>query len=219
MKEEIDLDALLKAVPVIEKDESTKWKIFETAIYMFAEEGLERSSLRIMAKKVGVKHAAIYAHFTCKDDILVHIYKFYIYYYEKVLPNIDELLKGAEKEDVYDLLKKTDVRFEAGIEDLMSRILIILSRERRTDKRCECIITEYFYGRIEKTFKPLLSKLVDIGRIEPINIEAFIALYYNFAYGMSLRNYSEEPGNCSWEKCIKMLYSLIKPIENKNISK
>lgn len=117
---------------MFEKNNSTKWIIFETAIVMFSEMGYAKVSMRDIGKKVGVSAASIYNHFKSKDEILTSIYDFYEYHMKKILPDINKLLKDAETEEIHALLKMTDPRFEYEIQVLIYRIMVILNMERNT---------------------------------------------------------------------------------------
>lgn len=199
---------------MIENNNSTKWKIFITAVRMFSDFGYEKTSMRDIAKEVGIKPASLYNHFESKDDILMHIYEFYGYNMQKIMPDMDKILKDAETEDIYSVLKQTDIHFDPDAQNLMDRIVVILGTERRTDKRSEELIQKHQYESVKNTFYQLLNKLIDLGRIEPIDIETFVFLYYNFAHGASLRGCSNNPvGLKEWESCLDMIYSLIIPKE------
>jgi len=48
----------------------TKKKIFDTALTLFAEQGYKATTMRQIAKKVGIQQSAIYNHFKNKEAIL-----------------------------------------------------------------------------------------------------------------------------------------------------
>jgi len=195
-------------------DGSTKWRIFVTAIELFSDNGYNKVSMRDIADAVGIKPGSIYSHFESKDDILVNIYEFYEYHATIILPDINSLLLDAETMDVRQLLKKTDIHFLPEAQHLMDRIMIILAMERRGDPRSEELIMKCQYDHIEKTFRPLLNKLMELKRIEKIDVDAFIDLYFNFSHGAALRGYSRQPvSSKEWLSCLSMVYSLVKQID------
>ncbi len=49
---------------------NTKQKILDVALNLFAEKGFAESSIRHIAREVGIRESAIYNHFKSKDDIL-----------------------------------------------------------------------------------------------------------------------------------------------------
>jgi len=48
----------------------TKKKIFDTALTLFAEQGYKSTTMRQIAKEIGIQQSAIYNHFKNKEDIL-----------------------------------------------------------------------------------------------------------------------------------------------------
>jgi hypothetical protein len=54
--------------------------------------------------------------------------------------------------------------------------------------------------------------MLELGRIEPLDIEAFLTLLINFCYSAALRNYTNHPVTREeWYSGVGLLYSLIKP--------
>jgi AcrR family transcriptional regulator len=54
---------------------STKDKIMETSLRLFAERGYEGTTMSEIAKGVKIKKASIYAHFASKEELFYLIYK------------------------------------------------------------------------------------------------------------------------------------------------
>lgn len=54
----------------MEEFKGTKKKIFDTALLLFAEQGYKATTMRQIAKSVGIQQSAIYNHFKNKEDIL-----------------------------------------------------------------------------------------------------------------------------------------------------
>jgi TetR/AcrR family transcriptional regulator, cholesterol catabolism regulator len=52
------------------KGETTKHRILDTAITLFAERGFEACTMRDIASAVGIKAPAIYNHYSSKEDVL-----------------------------------------------------------------------------------------------------------------------------------------------------
>lgn len=59
------------------KNRDTKQAIIDAAIDLFAEKGFPDTSIRLIAKTVGVTEAAIYSHFSNKQAILDTLYDLY----------------------------------------------------------------------------------------------------------------------------------------------
>lgn len=67
-----------KKVQETAKKISTKEKIFETAINLFSENGYDRTSIRALAKEVGIKESSIYNHYSNKESILNSILDYFM---------------------------------------------------------------------------------------------------------------------------------------------
>jgi AcrR family transcriptional regulator len=55
---------------------TTKEKIFEAAIDLFAQKGFDATSMREIAEVVGIKKASMYSHYKSKDEILEKIVEY-----------------------------------------------------------------------------------------------------------------------------------------------
>jgi AcrR family transcriptional regulator len=53
---------------------STRERILDIALELFADQGYERTSLRQIAERLGFSKAAIYYHFASKEDILMALH-------------------------------------------------------------------------------------------------------------------------------------------------
>lgn len=52
-------------------DGGTRERILDVALELFVEQGYDKTNLREIAERIGVTKAALYYHFTTKDDILL----------------------------------------------------------------------------------------------------------------------------------------------------
>jgi len=59
-----------------QNEKSTKTKILDVAIDLFAQKGFDATSMLEIAQAVGVKKASLYAHFSSKDEILEKILEY-----------------------------------------------------------------------------------------------------------------------------------------------
>src|SRR5512133_2651980 len=53
---------------------STRQRILDVALELFNEQGYDKTSLREIAKRLGVTKAALYYHFERKEDILLELH-------------------------------------------------------------------------------------------------------------------------------------------------
>ncbi|OPY28677.1 MAG: DNA-binding transcriptional repressor AcrR [Methanocella sp. PtaU1.Bin125] len=66
----------VKVAPEAPGEETTKERILNVAIDLFAEKGFDAVSLREIAEAVGIRKATLYYYFTTKDEILEKILEY-----------------------------------------------------------------------------------------------------------------------------------------------
>jgi AcrR family transcriptional regulator len=194
------------------KKVNTKQKIIESAIIMFSEYGYYRVSTRDIANAVHIKSASLYSHFASKDDILTSIYDLYKEKMGKVLPDLDELYKLAETAPPFEVLTKTNFFFEPEDQEIMDRVVTIAAVESRTDKRSEEFLKECIFSLPINFTAKLLERMLELGRIEPLDIDAFVVLLANFCFSAAIRNFTVDPITMEdWMKGTSLLYQMVKP--------
>jgi TetR/AcrR family transcriptional regulator, cholesterol catabolism regulator len=84
---------MIAKAPRNTETESLFDRIVDVSIELFSEHGVEQTSMRMIADRVGVTKAAIYYHFENKDRLHHHIHLRLI---DAVLARIDELAASSE---------------------------------------------------------------------------------------------------------------------------
>ncbi len=57
-------------------DKTTKERIFDVALDLFAQKGFDAVSMREIAEAVGIRKASLYSHFSSKDDLLERLFEY-----------------------------------------------------------------------------------------------------------------------------------------------
>lgn len=78
---------------------STKEKIKEIALSLFAKKGYEGTTMNEIAKGVGIKKASLYAHFKGKEELFFAVYEDLAQEYVKLMDRIMNNSKEMEIED------------------------------------------------------------------------------------------------------------------------
>jgi len=194
------------------REGGTKRKIIETAIMLFSDKSYGKVSTRDIAKIVGIRPASLYSHFESKDDILDHIYKLYEDKLKFVLPDLNNLLTLARVVHPHELLKRSQYYFDPSDQELMDRIILIASVEGRTDEKSAAFIDRNLLGNTGHITRTLLKRMLELGRIEPLDIDAFVTIVTNFTYSTAIRNFSRSPvGFYDWVRANDFLYELVRP--------
>ncbi len=108
----------------------TKKKIYDTALRLFAKKGYKASSMREIAKEVGIAVSAIYNHFKSKEEIL------------------DAIIEDLEKSDLTNLFKdeELDEIYHKGKAVLkkISNMFKLVSYDTKTDLLFRFMMQELF---------------------------------------------------------------------------
>ena len=197
-----------------QKNIGTKEKIINAAIILFSDKGYSKVSVRDIAKEVGIKAASLYNYFESKEEILHTLYDYFFENQNKMRPDVDELVKQVETLHPFEVLGKVDFSYSKEIRENMDRIAIIGFMEWKTDKKSEEFIKKGLLDLIDDLMHPLLERMVELKKIEPLDIEAFINLISNLSFSAALRHYSAYPFKVDkWIPTLRLAFSLIKPIE------
>ena len=57
-------------------DKTTRQRIFEASLDLFAQKGFDAVSMREIAEAVGIKKASLYSHFASKDELIEQIFSY-----------------------------------------------------------------------------------------------------------------------------------------------
>jgi AcrR family transcriptional regulator len=192
---------------------TTQRRIFETALRLFSDLGVPRVSMRDIAKEVGISAAAIYNHFPSKDSILDALYEFYIKTQKHYQPDFDILFEQCKTAPLPELFAQMDFHYEPRLEEMMDRIVVIASSEARFDKRSADFIEKSLLLLPDSMIIPLFKRLMELGRIEPVDLEGIRILYSNYVYAAAVRQYSPFPLSLDdWRHGLEILNTLIKPV-------
>ena len=96
-------------------------QLIDTALKLFAEKGMERTSIKDIATEAGVAQGLLYHYFRSKDELLYAIIGQY-----NPLPEMSVLLIGAESRPARDVLMQMAERAYALIAERRDIVMLIL---------------------------------------------------------------------------------------------
>jgi len=195
-------------------NESTKEKILFTAINLFSQFGYKEVSMRDIAKEIGINPASIYYHFESKEEILGAMYEFYDKQWNEAQPDLDMLIKLAETEPPNDVLMKMLFDWKTPeLREIMNRIYAIAAREAMIMHHGSMeLIQAMVIERVKRIPKILLERLVELGRIEPLDIDAFVTILSHVSHSATSLNLTPlKIGAEDWLRSWNMLLSVVKP--------
>lgn len=167
----------------LEVKKSTKEKIFDAAIDLFAEKGYDATSMREIAEAVGIKKASLYSHYKSKDDILEKIVEYPL---SRVMALGDQ---GMETEELIATLGVDGFMDSAGgvleswLESTdMEKIFRIIHIELYHNQQVKKFYQE-LWGTAYSFWESNFATMIKLGLIKPIDPEIlsreFIAFFQN----------------------------------------
>ena len=141
----------------MEKPKNVKTKIFESAVELFSTRGYHGTSMRDLAKTVGIKESSIYNHYTGKSAILDAILNYQIAGFQKAVTALEAI--KIETEDIHDPVEfwlagaRVFIANQAPLSETISRILI---NEMFLNKQCR----DFYLGSLFTAQKELTESIL-----------------------------------------------------------
>lgn len=152
------------------KEKSTKEKIFESAIDLFAKKGFDGTSMREIAEAVGIKKASLYSHYKSKNEIMDNIFKYFKKELMKMRPPEARNLEKIDKITPEVFRQRAHLTLDIFKNPLMEKIFRIISSEQFRDKRAKTIILECLIHEPYSFSRAVLEIMVKkdiINKIDP----------------------------------------------------
>jgi AcrR family transcriptional regulator len=174
----------------VEGEKSTKEKIFDAAVDLFAEKGYDGVSIRDIAKAVGIKESSVYKHYRSKDEILDTIFE---YMKARLYPS---QTSGSSMVTMLDALTFEQV-LESGYaslgrmmaDPLMLKITRIITIELYRNEK----IREFFYSQMFERpvddLELLFRRLMDKKKIKAYDPRALATTYFAFSVYMHMETF------------------------------
>ncbi len=171
------------------KQADTKERIFETAVELFATRGYHATSIRDLAKAVGIKESSIYNHFSGKSAILDAILEYQMEGFRSLGENIR--VPALEDPSIHDALtlwmsaSQAYVQYQPPLSEKISRILL---NEMFLHEKCREFVLEIMFNIQKDITEKLLVELQRRGLIRDIDIHETALEYVYMIHGMDVEN-------------------------------
>ncbi len=136
---------------------NTRDTIFKTAVVLFSRKGYHGTSVRDIAREVGIKESSLYNHFNGKEAILDGILAYQMDVFDKAVHALDAL-KSTDVDDLTDPVEfwmagtREFLKYMDPTSGLISRILI---NEMYLNQKCR----EFYLDTMTKARKDLVKAL------------------------------------------------------------
>lgn len=190
-----------------------KWDIFISAVYMFAENGYDNVTMKDLAERNFIQAPAIYNHFKSKGSLLETMFEFYHTNWLADHPKLDNVMAAIPESSLDEIFAMLMYQFTEEIQPLMDRIMLVASRLTTADPGAYRLVREHIFQQPAKFLSSVFQELINCNRIKPFDIDSYVVIYANLAYGALIWNSTDDALNIDqWFNINKLLYSLIEPV-------
>ena len=144
---------------------STKQKILDEALTLFAEKGYDGTGVDLIAERVGIKGPSLYKHYYGKEEILNALIDVAEERYEEMFGSEKNIVKIPK--DREEFIKVTMERISFTMRDPMIRkIRMLLVQEQFRNERISEVTTRHQLDGIQKMFAKIIKGMMDEGIIK-----------------------------------------------------
>ena len=149
----------------MEEDMSTKGRILDAALTLFAENGYDGTSVEQIANIVGIKAPSLYKHYKGKEDILNALIDSAETWYEEMFGfenNIGEVPQSREE-----FIKVTMERISFTMRDpIIRKTRILLVQEQFRKERISEATTRHQLDGIQRMYAKIIKGMMDEGIVK-----------------------------------------------------
>ena len=144
---------------------STKEKILDAALTLFAENGYNGTSVEQIASIVGIKAPSLYKHYKGKEDILNALIDSAEVRYEEMFGSEKNIGKVPRSQEEF--IKATMGRIAFTMQDPMIRkTRMFLVQEQFRNERISGVTTRHQLDGVQRMFAKILKGMMDEGLIK-----------------------------------------------------
>ena len=153
---------------------STKEKILDAALTLFAENGYDGTSVEQIASIVGIKAPSLYKHYKGKEDILNALIDSAEVRYEEMFGSENNIGKIPLSREEF--IKVTMERISFTMRDpIIRKIRMLLVQEQFRDERISEVTTRHQLDGIQRMFAKIIKGMMDVGLVKKDDQELLAA--------------------------------------------
>ena len=146
----------------LEEDMSTKEKILDAALTLFAKNGYDGTSVEQIASIVGIKAPSLYKHYKGKEDILNALIDSAEARYEEMFGSEKNIGKVPQSREEF--IKVTLKRISFTIKDpVIRKTRMLLVQEQFRNERISETTTRHQLDGIQRMFAKIIKGMMDEG--------------------------------------------------------
>ena len=144
---------------------STKEKILDAALTLFAENGYDGTSVEQIANVVGIKAPSLYKHYKGKEDILNALIDSAEARYEEMFGSENNIGKVPHDRDEF--IKVTMERISFTMSDpIIRKTRMLLVQEQFRNERISAATTRHQLDGVQRMFAKIIKGMIDEGIVK-----------------------------------------------------
>ena len=141
---------------------STKEKILDAALTLFAENGYDGTSVEQIANIVGIKAPSLYKHYKGKEDILNALIDSAERRYEEMFGSEKNIGRVSQSREEF--IKVTMERISFTMRDpIILKTRMLLVQEQFRNERLSKITTRHQVDGIQKMYEKIIERMMEAG--------------------------------------------------------
>lgn len=141
---------------------TTKDKILDSALTLFAAKGYDGVGVDLIAENVGIKGPSLYKHFKGKEDILDSLIEKVERYYQENFGSVTN--PGKTPSSMDELIDMSLKRIEFTLHDpMIKRIRRMLTMEQFRNRHIAQLATKYNIDCVQEIYQNIFRAMMDNG--------------------------------------------------------
>lgn len=175
----------------VDMNMTTKDRIIESALILFAEKGYDGVGVDLIAENAGLRGPSIYKHFKGKEEILNILIEKVEYYYEKNFGS--EAHFGKLPSSVEELVEVSFERIMFTLhDDIVQKTRKILSMEQFRNKKIAKLATLHSINSIQGMYEQIFAGMIEAGTIKK-NDPHMLAMAFSAPITLLIQKCDREP--------------------------
>ena len=157
-------------------ENTTKSRILDEALIMFAENGYKGTNLRDLAARLGLSKSALYKHYTSKEDIWNALLDRMEAYYAKQFGSLENLPKQPKTHEELFTLTMKMIDFTVHDKRIILTRKLLLTEQFHDERVCRLATKHFLYGT-KNMFQTIFEKMMEDGLLKKGNPEMLAFVY------------------------------------------
>lgn len=157
-------------------ENTTKSKILDEALVLFAENGYKSTNLRDLAARLGLSKSALYKHYESKEAIWNALLDRMIAYYEERFGSPEHLPKPPRSGEELLALSMRMIDFTVHDERIILTRKLLLTEQFHDERVCR-MATQYFFNGTQNIFTAIFEQMMEDGLMKKDDAKMLAFLY------------------------------------------